>query len=65
MQPAELHLDRPVDLGHGGEIGLRLDDEPCGTEAGERDRVGRVGEREGELEVGAHGPTLSACAGLG
>jgi hypothetical protein len=49
-------LDGAVGLGNGRQVGLRLDAEISGAESSQRDRVGVVGEGEGELEVGAHRP---------
>ena len=43
---ADRLLDRAVGLGHGGQVGLRLDVQVARAEAAERDRVGLVGERE-------------------
>ena len=58
-QPSELGLDGAIGLGHRGEVGLRLDGE-AGAEARQRDRVGRIGESQREIEVGAHGADTSA-----
>ncbi len=51
---AERLLDRPVGLGHRRPVRLRLDEQVARAKAAERDRIGRIGEREGEREVGAH-----------
>ena len=57
---ADRRLDRPVGLCHRRQVGLRLDEQVARAEAAERDRVGRVGERESECKVGAHAsPDLS------
>ena len=48
-------LDLAVGLGHGCPVGLRLDDEVARAEPAERERVGRVGQAQRELEVRAHG----------
>jgi hypothetical protein len=42
-----------VRLGDRRQVGLRLDPQVVGAKAGERDRVGCVGECEREVEVGA------------
>ena len=56
---SDRRLDGTVGLGHGRQVGLRLDVQIPGAEAPERDRVRRVGEREGQCKVGAHrAPTL-------
>ena len=47
-------LDRAVGVGDGGQVGLRLDAQVERAEAGERDRVGGVGQLERESEVGVH-----------
>ena len=57
---ADRLLDRAVGLGHRRPVGLRLDEQVARAKAAERDRIGRIGERESEGEVGAHrAPTLS------
>ena len=47
-------LGRAVGLGHGRQIGLRLDVQIEGAKVRERDRVGGVGQEVRELEIGAH-----------
>ena len=60
-----LGLDREVGLGHRGPVGLRPHLEVAGAEAGQRDRVGRVGELERQNEVGAHrAPTITVDVAL-
>ncbi len=59
---AERRLDRAVGVGHRRQVGLRLDDEVTGAEARERDRVGHVGEPQGEVEVGRTRGTLAERA---
>ena len=51
---AQRLLDRAVGLGHGGQVGLGLDVQVGGPEARERDRVGDVGELQGEREIRLH-----------
>ena len=50
-------LDGAVGVGDRRQVGLRLDAQIGGAEAGERQRVGVVCEREGEVEIGVHAPT--------
>ena len=58
-----LVLDRPVGLRDRRPVGLRLDQEVTGAKAPERDRVGRVGEPQRELEVRAHARPASRPGG--
>ena len=44
-------LDRAVGLGDRGQVRLRLDDEIVRAIAGERDRVGEIGQLERKREV--------------
>ncbi len=51
-------LDRGVGLADGRQIGLGLDDQVIGPEAGERDPIRDVGEFERDVQVlggGGHG----------
>jgi hypothetical protein len=57
---AQGRLDGTVGLRDGCQVGLRLDTEIERAEPCERDRVSVVGERQGELEVGAHRPASLA-----
>ena len=60
-QPDRL-LGGAVGFADRRQVGLRLDLEVERPEAGQRDRVGGVGELVCEAEVGAHGPTLDEGA---
>ena len=48
---AQRLLDGAVGLGDRGQVGLGLDHEILGAEAGQRDRVGDIGQLEREREV--------------
>ena len=51
---AEQALDRAVGVGDRRQVRLRVDDEVGGAETGKRDRVGEIGELEGEGEIAVH-----------
>ena len=51
---ADVGLDRPICLGHGGEVRLRVDLEVVSPEPLHRDSVGHVSELEGEREIVCH-----------
>ena len=61
-QPPQLGLDLTVGFRDGSQVGFRLDRE-LRAEVGERDCVGSVGQREGQLEVGSHVPDHSCSRG--
>ena len=52
---AQRALDRVIRLRDGRQIRLGLDREILGEIALERDRIGDIGQREGELQVIRHG----------
>ena len=53
--PAQRRLGAPIGLGDLGGVGLAVDAQVVGPEAGQRDGVGQVGQLEGQLEIGVHG----------
>jgi hypothetical protein len=57
---ADRPLDGPVGLRHRREVGFGLDDQIDGPEPRPGDGVGRVGQLEGEGEVGV-GPEVRTC----
>ena len=56
---ADRLLDGLVGLRDGRQVGLRLDAQVGRAEARERELVGRVRERESQVEVRRHAPSLS------
>ena len=51
--PRDCLLDRAIRFRHGRQIGLRLDDEVVIAEPAERERVGKLGKLECELQIRA------------